>query len=277
MGHWKEVAMEMQEQESDRRLADMLGLTYDELTELDYEIETDESNDGLIYNYRVEFDIDNSPAHILSKVKNLEDGCRVYLQPWDFDEEYDYEEQYDAITENKYYLQKFKDEIANLEALNSLKIPDEVLKVILHRQLFISVIGTMETFLADAFINLTNDNEEFLKNFIETHPEFKKRKFELREVFEEYSRIKETAKKVMLDTIYHNLPSVSQMFADTFKMEFPSIKDVYEYVLKRHDLVHRNGKTKEGETVITDENAITELIRKVTIFTNDIAVKLNIS
>ncbi|MFD2784103.1 hypothetical protein [Hymenobacter rubripertinctus] len=277
MGHWKEVAMEMQEQESDRHLADLLGITYDELTELDYEIETDQSRDGLVYNYRIEFDIDNSPKDILSKIKNLEDGCRVYFQPWDFDEEYDYDEQYDAITENKDYLQKFKDEIANLEALNSLKIPDEVLKAILHRQLFISVIGTMETFLADAFINLTNDNEEFLKNFIETHPEFKKRKFELREVFEEYSKIKETAKKVMLDTIYHNLPSVSQMFADTFKIEFPSIKNVYEYVLKRHDLVHRNGKTKEGETVVTDENAITELISKVTVFTNDIATKLNIT
>lgn len=276
MGYWKEIAMEMQEQEDDRHLADLLGITYDELTELDYEIETDQSKDGLIYNYRVKFDIDNSPKHILSKIKNLEDGCRVYFQPWDFDEEYDYDEQYEAITENKDYLQKFKDETANLQALNSLKIPDEVLKAILHRQLFISVIGTMETFLADAFINLTNDNEEFLKNFIETHPEFKKRKFELREVFEEYAKIKETAKKVMPDTIYHNLATVSQMFADTFKIEFPSIKDVYGYVLKRHDLVHRNGKTKEREAVVTDETAINELIDKVTIFINDIATKLDI-
>jgi dGTP triphosphohydrolase len=276
MGHWKEIAMEIQEQEGDQHLADLLGISNDELNELVYEIETDESKDGLIYNYRVEFDTVDSAEHILKKIKNLEDGCRVYLQPWDFDEEYDYEEQYDAITENKEYLQKFKDEIANLEALNSLKIPDEILKGILHRQLFISVIGTMETFLSDAFINLTNDNEEYFKNFIKTHPEFKKRKFELREIFEEYEKIKETAKKVMLDTIYHNLPTISQMFMDTFNIKFPAIKDVYDYVLKRHDLVHRNGKTKEGEIVVTDEKAITELIGKVTIFINDIAAKLNI-
>jgi hypothetical protein len=276
MGYWKDIAIEMQEQEGDRHLADLLGITFDELTELDYEIETDQSKDGLVYNYRVEFDVNNSPKHILRKIKNLEDGCRVYFQPWEFDEEYDYDEQYEAITENKDYLQKFKDEIANLQALNSLKIPDEDLKAILHRQLFISVIGTMETFLADAFINLTNDKEEYLKNFIETHPEFKKRKFELREIFEEYAQIKVTAKKVMLDTIYHNLPTVSQMFSDTFKIEFPNIKDVYEYVLKRHDLVHRNGKTKEGEAVVTDETAINELIDKVTIFINDIATKLDI-
>lgn len=276
MGHFKEIAMEIQEQESERHLAELLGITYDELTELEYEIVTDESKDGLFYNNRIEFDLENSSIPILKKIKYLEDGCRVYLQPWDFNEEYNYDEQYEAITENKDYLQKFKAEITNLQALNSLKIPDKVLKAILHRQLFISVIGTMETFLADAFINLTIDNEKYLKNFIETHPDFKKRKIELGEIYKEIAKIKETAKKVMLDTIYHNLPKVSQMFTKTFEIEFPGIRDVYGYVLKRHDLVHRNSKTKEGEVVITDEMVINELIATVTIFVDDIANKLNI-
>lgn len=276
MGHWKEIAIEMQEQESDRHLADLLGITYDELTELDYEIETDESKDGLVYNYRVEFDTVNSPKNILQKIKNLEDGCRVYLQPWDLEQDYDYEEQYDAITENKEYLQKFRDELSNLKSLNALAVPDKSLKDILTRQLYISVIGTMETFLSDAFINLTNDKDEFFRNFIETHPEFKKRKFELREIFEEYDKLKETAKVVMLDTIYHNLPSVSQMFKDTFKIDFPSIKEVYECVLKRHDLVHRNGKTKDGTPVKPDENAVNELIENVSKFVEEIANKLDI-
>ena len=276
MGHWKEIAIEMQEQESDRHLADLLGITYDELTELDYELETDESEDGLVYNYRVEFDIGNSPTNILQKIKNLEDGCRVYLHPWDLEQDYDYEEQYDAITENKEYLQKFRDELSNLKSLNALAVPDKSLKDILTRQLYISVIGTMETFLSDAFINLTNDNDEFFRNFIETHPEFTKRKFELREIFEEYDKLKETAKVVMLDTIYHNLPSVSQMFKDTFKIDFPSIKEVYECVLKRHDLVHRNGKTKDGTPVEPDENAVNEIIGKVSKFVEEIANKLNI-
>jgi hypothetical protein len=276
MGYWKELEIEMQEQESDRHLADLLGITFDELTELEYEIETDESKDGLVYNYRVEFDIDSSPKNILQKIKNLEDGCRVYLQPWDMDQGYDYEEQYEAITENKEYFQKFRDELSNLTLINALAIPDKSLKDILTRQLYISVIGTMETFLSDAFINLTNDNDEYFRNFIETHPEFKKRKFELREIFDEYDKLKETAKFIMLDTIYHNLPSVSQIFKDTFKIDFPSIKEVYECVLKRHDLVHRNGKTKDGKPVETDENSVKELIEKVTNFVEEIANKLDI-
>jgi len=276
MGYWKEIAIEMQEQEQDRRLAEILGITYDELLELDYEVETDKSRDDLIYNYRIEFNPENSSKDILNKIKDLQDGCRVYIQRWELDEEYDYDEQYDAIVENKEYLEKFRFELNNLEALNSLKIPDEVLLAILHRQLFISVIGAMETFLSDAFINLTDENHEYFKNFIKTHPDFKKRKFELREIFEEYENIKVTAKKVMLDTIYHNLPTVSQMYKDTFEIEFPEIKPIYQFVLKRHDLVHRNGKTKEGDIIETDEKAIQDLIDEMRIFVNEICAKLNI-
>ena len=208
MGHLKEIAMEMQERESDRHLADLLGITYEELTELDYEIETDESKDGLVYNYRVEFDKDYAPKSILQKIKNLEDGCRVNLQPWHLEQDYDYEEQYEAIIENKEYLQKFRDELSNLKLINELDVPDKSLKDILTRQLYISVIGTMETFLSNAFINLTNDRDDFFRNFIETHPEFKKRKFELRKIFVEYDKLRETAKFVMLD--YLSQPSINK-------------------------------------------------------------------
>lgn len=275
MSRIKDYLYDLQEQQADRHLAKVLGITYEDLTQLSWEIETDESNDGHIYNYRVEFSED-SPKEILAKIEHLENGTTVNLEPWELDENYDYDEQIEAIVENQNYLQKFKDEIANLQALSSLKIPDEVLKGILNRQVFISIIGTMETFLSDAFINLTFSNDTYFRNFIETHPEFKKRKFELREIFTKNEELKETATKVMLDTIYHNLPPVSEMFNDTFKIKFPPIKDVYEYVLKRHDLVHRNGKTKEGQDVETGEEAIQELITKVTKLVTDIAGELNI-
>ena len=275
MGRAKELWMEMQEQEDDRRIAKILEISYDDLMELEYEIETDQSKDGLIYNYRIEFSED-SPKEILEKISRLEDGCRVYLQPWELDEEYDYDEQFDAITENKEFVQKYKDEIANLEVLTHLKMPDEVLKAVLNRQMFIGIIGTMETFLADVFINLTFDNDKYFRNFIETHPEFQKRKFELKEIFEQSDKLKETAKKVMLDTIYHNLPTVREMYRDTFEIDFPKIKEAYEYVLKRHDLVHRNGKTKEGEIVVTDEKAIEGLIKTVNELVFGVAEKLNL-
>jgi hypothetical protein len=275
MGKMSDLMIEIQEKEAGERIAKILDISLFDLLELEYEIETDESKDGLIYNYRIEFSED-SPEEILKKISRLEDGRRVYIEPWELDSEYDYDEQFDAITQNKEFVRKYKDEIANLEVLTHLKMPDELLKAVLNRQMFIGIIGTMETFLADVFINLTFDNEEYFRNFIKTHPEFRKRKFELKEIYEQYDKLKETAKKVMLDTIYHNLPTVREMYRDTFGIEFPKIKDAYEYVLKRHDLVHRNGKTKEGEIVVTDEKAIDELIQTINELVYGLAAELKI-
>lgn len=275
MGRVKQHWMEIQEQEQDRKFAALLGVTYEDLDELDFEIETDESKDGIIYNYRIEFS-DDSPKHILEKISRLKDGCRVYLEPWELYEEFDYEDQFDAIVENKEFVKNYKDEIKNLENLASMKISDKGLKGVLNRQIFIGIIGTMETFLADVFINLTFDNEKYFRNFIETHPNFHKQKFELREIYDKNEKLKEIAKKVMLETIYHHLPAVSEMYKNTFKIEFPKINEVHKYVLQRHDLVHRNGKTKDGKIVITDEKSIDELIKTINTLVFELARKLKL-
>lgn len=273
----KDYLYDMENSYEEMRLANNLGISFTELRELSYTIDTIESIDGLVYNYVIEFDTQRSSEEVLYKISRLEDGSRVYLEPWEFDVSFDYDEQFDAITENKHFFQKFNDEILSLKRLSELEISDNNLKSILNRQIFISIIGTMETFLCDAFINLTFDTEEYFRNFVSTNPEFKKRKFELREIFTEYENIRETAKKILLEIIYHNLPIVSQMYKDTFRIEFPKIKDIYKEVLKRHDLVHRNGKTKEGDVVETDTKAINDLINKMTEFVNEIAITLRLN
>jgi hypothetical protein len=275
MGRVKEMWMEMQERSQDENLAKSLGISYNELAELDWSIEADTSDDGLIYGYRIEFS-ENSPQSILSKIDGLEDGCRVHVQPWDIKDNYDYEEQFEAITEDKDYVKNYRNEIANLRALCNIKVSEESLVKILNRQVFIGVVGTMETFLLDTFINITFDNETYFENFVKTNPEFKQRKFDLSDIFDESRRLKETAKKVMFDTIYHNLPVVKNMYIDTFKINFPPIKDVYGYVLKRHDLVHRNGKTKNGQYVEIDKHLIQDLIVKVNDLVENIIIELKI-
>jgi len=51
-------------------LALELQLTFDEMNQLTYEIDQNESDDGLIYNYIVQFD-DNNDKEILSKIDGL--------------------------------------------------------------------------------------------------------------------------------------------------------------------------------------------------------------
>lgn len=46
---------EMQEKLANQKLASVLGISYDELRELEWDIDTNESDDGLIYKYIVTF------------------------------------------------------------------------------------------------------------------------------------------------------------------------------------------------------------------------------
>jgi hypothetical protein len=277
MGRAKEWMMELQEQADDRHLAKLLGISYEDLVELEWKIDTNESSDGLIYNYRVEFS-EESPKEILRKIERLEDGCRVYMDPWEMDAEYDYiNDQFDAITESKSDLKTFFSELEQLKELSRLQKEGEKLKTILNRQIFIGVIGSMETFLSDVFMKLVFDDKSYYESFVRTHPDFKTRKFELREIFDQQNQLDLIVKKVILDTIFHNLPTVSKMFRDTFNISFPKIEDMYKHVLIRHDLVHRNGKTKDGDNVkILDKN-IDVLISDTKSFIEVIANELRLN
>ncbi len=46
---------EMQEKLANQKLASELGISYDDLLELEWDIDTNESDDGLIYEYIVTF------------------------------------------------------------------------------------------------------------------------------------------------------------------------------------------------------------------------------
>jgi len=276
MGRAKEMIIERQQEEFEKKLAGILGISYDELSEIGYEIENNESKDGLLYNYIIEFP-DDSNSEILDKINGLEDRKRVWLQPWELeDEEQYYDDQYDAILHNQQFFNSFETEIQNLKRLNDLEIDDPTLQQILRRQVYIGVIGTLETFLSETFINLTANDEDYFKNFVKSHPDFRQRKFELREIFDQNKKLKDTAKKVMLDTIYHDLPKVREMYRATFKIDFPEIKDVFKYVHTRHDLVHRNGKTKENEKVLLSKKIVNEVIQKTKDFAEELATKLDL-
>lgn len=270
-----ERMIEKQQEREDHKIAKKLGITYDELLDLDYEIDTEESDDGLIYHYIIKFRED-APREILDKIHGIDENNYVWLPFWEFEDEDYYEEQYEAIIANKQTLLQFQEEVENLRLLNELELENKSLEVILKRQIFIGVIGTLETFLSDTFFNLTMDNDKYFRNFVETYPEFEKRKFELRHLFLEQERIKETAKKEMLDIIYHDLRKVSNMYAKTFKITFPKIAPLMKSILTRHDLVHRSGKTKDGMDVVIDKATITELIEKVNVFVLEIAKELSI-
>lgn len=86
--------------------------------------------------------------------------------------------------------------------------------------------------------------------------------------------IRRTAHKEMLDIIYHQLPKVHVMYRSTFGIEFPEIKQVLACVTARHDLLHRNGRTKSGDFIYLNTAEVAGVLSIIDDFVEDLAIKL---
>ena len=69
---------EVLEEKSDRHLAEVLGISYDYLSQLNYDFYPNESRGGIISGYIIIFS-DSSPKEILSKIKGIDDNNTVSL------------------------------------------------------------------------------------------------------------------------------------------------------------------------------------------------------
>lgn len=78
---------EAQEKRNNEELASKLGIYYDELCELSWDFDTNESKDGLVYSHIMVIEQEGAPQEILDKIEGLEDGKYVYFQPGEFETE----------------------------------------------------------------------------------------------------------------------------------------------------------------------------------------------
>ena len=84
------------------------------------------------------------------------------------------------------------------------------------------------------------------------------------ELFIYFDQAEKLAKEAMLDILYHNLSKVSHMYKSTFKIAFPDFSQISSDIVTRHDLVHRNGKTKkEGQMIVVDELSVDKVISRI--------------
>lgn len=191
----------------------------------------------------------------------------------DFGINYEEDDYAKAILSNVNYFQTFSDEISRLKLLNSLVIEDEMTLKTLQRQIFIGAITCLETYLSDALINKVLSSKAFLESFISKY-DFGGRKIEINQLFDYVKKAEDIAKSEMLELMYHNLPKVSQIYKAVIGIDFPKYSAIAKAVSTRHDLVHRNGKTKEGEEVRINKVMVDTLITDVESFIGEINGRL---
>lgn len=132
----------------------------------------------------------------------------------------------------------------------------------LHRLLYTNVITALEAYLADFFSRAVTDHATIRRKFVETNGDFQKEKVCISEIFKTWEGLEEKLKEYLAEIAWHNLARIKPMFKSALGIDFPEkLDELFRGILVRHDLVHRNGKKKDGSDHTITRARIEDLIK----------------
>lgn len=164
--------------------------------------------------------------------------------------------------ESKTHYDIFQNHLKSVRVLLEVDVPEDSrfsLWVMLHGHL----VSAVEGYLAGVFIHKVTNSEELTRKLVETDPEFSKRTFSLKEIFEKQSNLKATVATYLKDLIFHDLKKIKPMFMDVLGHDFGDISWLFKDVVKRHDCVHRAGYDKDGNEIDVSRTSISDLLSNV--------------
>jgi hypothetical protein len=175
-------------------------------------------------------------------------------------------------SKNTAFYEVFTQALDDIHLLNQLHPENQTLA----RLLYASVITAMESYLSDTLKKQVLDKESIRIRFIKFHAFFKS-KIAISEIYDELNGLKEKIVQVIDEMSFHNLSQVIPMYREVLAIDFP-IEDVpylTQALINRHDIVHRNGKQKNGThtpTSIYDVSQLIDVVNK-TVASVDLQIK----
>jgi len=160
--------------------------------------------------------------------------------------------------------------IDRLKELLGHQFPTHLLQNVLQ-MIFISTITALEAYLSEFFIKEVSEDEYKLRAFVENNPEFKRRKIPISDIFKQSETIKEIVQGYLADQLWHNISKIKPMFRLSLKIEFPDdLTNLISAIHLRHDLVHRRGKTKDGDVITLKCEQVDALLKLIRAFAEHI-------
>lgn len=142
-------------------------------------------------------------------------------------------------------------------------IPKEDADPFLASLLFAHTITCLEAYLSDAFVACLK-KEKFFRAFIESDPHMQQEKVPVADIYKKLASLERDATRRLQGIVFHNLPVVQKMYRDTLGIDFPpGLKDLLAAISKRHDIVHRNCKDKQGAAFTVTKAEVLVLVALV--------------
>ncbi len=158
---------------------------------------------------------------------------------------------------------QFDEAMKNINTLLSNKFHNTSSDVVssMHRLLYANIIIAIEVYLSDTFKNEVTDNDSVTRRFVETTSFFKEQKISISDIYNNMDSIKNRVNGYLTKFLWHRLEKTKQMYKNTLGIEFPeNTQKIINAIDIRHDIIHRNGKTKKGAYREINKKTVKDLI-----------------
>ena len=104
----------------------------------------------------------------------------------------------------------------------------------------------MEVFLCDTIVKYVMSEEAHKQHFVQTYDPLATQNFPMKAIYAKYKTLDKIIKDSLSAIVYHDLELVSKLYKKNTGVDVNPNDIIREAIKIRHDIVHRNGKDKEG-------------------------------
>ena len=148
--------------------------------------------------------------------------------------------------------------------------------LILTNDMFLKMVDAfavtaMEAYLSGTLIEKVKEDDTYLLNVAKNIEDLKNEKMTLYEIVENPDKAKKRIFEKLYEFMYHNLPKIKCIYEAVFGIKIDySLKNLIPIVQRRHDIVHRNGKNKDGKEIVLDTAMVEQDIEVISSFVKKI-------
>lgn len=150
--------------------------------------------------------------------------------------------------DDEYYdKQLFKDTHSDTEkALEAIDGMPQEIKDNLYRLLYANTISKLEVFLCDTIVSYVLSSDAHKQRFVQKYEPLAEQKFPMKSIYAKFNSLDKLIKGALTSIVYHDVDLVRKLYKNVIGIDLPHTKDIEDAIEIRHDIVHRNGKDKEG-------------------------------
>jgi|TARA_B110000902_G_scaffold253916_1_gene317161 hypothetical protein len=137
-----------------------------------------------------------------------------------------------------------------------------------------ALIIAMEAYLWDTVAYWVANDEDTLRNLVATNKDFQIKTLQLSKIFERVEGLKAEVELYLQDLVWHRLDKIKPLIASGLKISVPDIDNLMREVLVRHDIIHRGGRTKDGEPIEVSIDNVRGVAGMVQVFADAIEAEL---